>query len=115
MYKLMSIKGLTTFGVFFPSIEWVKASGTYWLSAFIIKAGWYQTRDYEIAKLLNIRPIPKLMSPLCLITGGTCNNILLLSLQLTESAVAKVQGILDDLLRGRCNPLAEGHIYIQGQ
>lgn len=80
--------------------------GNFLVTAYLFVVDKYQSRvgiktgDSEI-RLAHIPTHSKLNIPsVFLRTSCTCNNILLLSLQLTESAVAKAQCILDDLLRG---------------
>jgi hypothetical protein len=43
-------------------------------------------------------------------TSRACNNILLRSSELADSAFIQVQGIHNNLFRRRCNPLAKRHI-----
>lgn len=58
------------------------------------------------------KPLSSISSPICfLTTTSTSNYILFLSLQPIKSAVTEVQGILDDLLWSRCNPLTKSHVY----
>ena len=57
------------------------------------------------------KPLSSVFSPICfLITTSRSNYVLFLNLQLIKSVVTEVQGILDDLLWSRCNPLTKSNV-----